>query len=70
METVFPYIPVHMEYIFFELLKNSLRATVEFCESSKLTAPPFLISCPMTPFCFLSFFLLVLQMASRCTPCT
>ena len=40
METVFPYIPVHMEYIFFELLKNSLRATVEFCESSKLTAPP------------------------------
>eukprot|EP00158_Paraphelidium_tribonemae_P009432 Partr_v1_DN28865_c0_g1_i3_m34474 putative Branched chain ketoacid dehydrogenase kinase len=30
LDTTFPYIDVHLEYILFELMKNSFRATVEY----------------------------------------
>ncbi|KAI0092427.1 alpha-ketoacid dehydrogenase kinase [Irpex rosettiformis] len=38
-ETTFPYIPEHLEYIIFELLKNSLRAT-RLTHADARTLPP------------------------------
>lgn len=40
-DTTFPYIDVHLEYILFEILKNSFRATVERCSRLQiLDIPP------------------------------
>ncbi|KAK5667436.1 hypothetical protein QVD99_006034 [Batrachochytrium dendrobatidis] len=41
VNTKIAYIPVHMEYIFMELIKNAMRATVEFSQKSgRLVHPP------------------------------
>ena len=39
-DTTFAFIPVHLEYIIFELLKNAFRATAERTLKSILTLPP------------------------------
>lgn len=40
-DTEIPYIPVHVEYILMELMKNAMRATVEFSNKTKrLVHPP------------------------------
>jgi len=38
--TILPYIPEHLHYIFFELIKNSMRATVERYRDSGEDPPP------------------------------
>ena len=44
-DTTLAYIPVHMEYIFMELLKNAFRATVEFSQKmGRYDHPPVEIS--------------------------
>ncbi|KAH6593449.1 hypothetical protein BASA61_004286 [Batrachochytrium salamandrivorans] len=41
VDTTFAYIPVHMEYIFMELMKNAMRATVEFSQRiGRIEHPP------------------------------
>ncbi|KAG2217569.1 hypothetical protein INT45_004922 [Circinella minor] len=39
-DATFTYIPVHLEYILTELLKNAQRATVEFAKKRGLSQPP------------------------------
>lgn len=35
------YIPSHLEYIFMEIIKNAMRATVEFSQKTgRITHPP------------------------------
>jgi hypothetical protein len=40
LDTTFPYISVHMEYMLMELLKNAFRATVEFSDRTGREAHP------------------------------
>ena len=40
LDTTFPYIPSHLEYMIGELLRNSVQAVVEQQRSSKATSPP------------------------------
>lgn len=40
LDTEFQYVPVHLEYMAIELLKNSFRATVEFHRSKNQELPP------------------------------
>lgn len=45
LDTMFPYIDVHLEYIMTELLKNSLRAVVEYGEKiRRVENPPILVT--------------------------
>lgn len=45
LDTTLAYVPVHLEYIFTELLKNAMRATVEYSNKTKRnTLPDLLIS--------------------------
>ncbi|CEG66035.1 hypothetical protein RMATCC62417_02692 [Rhizopus microsporus] len=39
-DTQFTYVPVHLEYILTELLKNSYRATIEYHQKMKRNVPP------------------------------
>ncbi|KDQ60566.1 hypothetical protein JAAARDRAFT_31532 [Jaapia argillacea MUCL 33604] len=53
-DTTFAYIPVHMEYIITEILKNSFRATVEhhyklYGSSSTRRLPPILVTISPSP---------------------
>lgn len=40
VQGVFPFIPNHLYYVMFELLKNALRATVDFNNASNKQLPP------------------------------
>ncbi|KAJ7470445.1 atypical/PDHK/BCKDK protein kinase [Mycena latifolia] len=49
-DATFAYVPVHLEYILTEILKNSFRATVEYHKASQRTLPPVRITLsPPTP---------------------
>ncbi|KAL0578413.1 hypothetical protein V5O48_003563 [Marasmius crinis-equi] len=51
-DATFPYVPVHLEYIFTEILKNSFRATVEHYSkhgSGRKDLPPILITLSPCP---------------------
>ncbi|KAK7023804.1 CMGC/DYRK/DYRK2 protein kinase [Favolaschia claudopus] len=47
-ETTFAYVPVHLEYILTEILKNSFRATVEFHKARTLPPVRITLSPPMS----------------------
>ncbi|KAJ7273396.1 atypical/PDHK/BCKDK protein kinase [Mycena rebaudengoi] len=50
-DATFAYVPVHLEYILTEILKNSFRATVEYHKSTQRALPPvrITISPPLRP---------------------
>src|ERR1044072_5095356 len=45
IDTIFTYVPVHLEYIISEVLKNSCRATVEYTQKiDRIEHPPVIVT--------------------------
>src|SRR3954454_22978829 len=45
IDTIFTYVPVHLEYIISEVLKNSCRATVEYSQKiNRIEYPPIIVT--------------------------
>ncbi|KAG8927761.1 26S proteasome regulatory subunit 7 [Tulasnella sp. 419] len=49
LDATFPYVPVHLEYILTEILKNSFRATVEH-HSNATELPPIVVTISPSPY--------------------